>query len=153
MPTYKLGFKARIFYAAPGALVSCSSGNVLNTVTNATLNLTRAEADVTCRASSGWKLTQGTLTDASVEFEMLTGGGQGFDDIRDAYLSNSQIAFAILDSALAGAQGLDADFVITSFTRDEQLTEAQKYKVTAKVSSTNRNPTWRTLAATVTGAE
>lgn len=152
MPTYKLGFKARIFYAAPGALVSCSSGNVLNTVTNATLNLTRAEADVTCRASSGWKLTQGTLTDASVEFEML-GGGQGFEDIRDTYLSNAQIALAILDSGLVGAQGLDADFVITSFTRDEQLTEAQKYKVTAKVSSTYRNPTWRTLAATVAGTD
>jgi hypothetical protein len=152
MPTYKLGFKARMFYGAPGALVTCTSGNVLTTVTNATLNLTRAEADVTCRAANGWKLTQGTLTDASVEFEML-GGGVGFDDIRDAYLSRTTIAFAIMDSGSSGAQGLDADFVITGFSRDEQLTEAQKFKVTAKVSSVGRNPTWRTFSSAITGAE
>lgn len=152
MPTYKLGFKARMFYGAPGALVTCTSANVLTTVTNATLNLTRAEADVTCRAANGWKLTQGTLTDASVEFEML-GGGVGFDDIQDAYLSRTNIAFAIMDSGSSGAQGLDADFVITGFSRDEQLTEAQKYKVTAKVSSVGRNPTWRTFSSAITGTE
>jgi hypothetical protein len=151
MPTYKLGFKARMFYGAPGALVTCTSGNVLTTVTNATLNLTRAEADVTCRSSNGWKLTQGTLADASIEFEML-GGGVGFDDVRDAYLARSTIALAIMDSGANGAQGLDADFVIVGFSQDQQLTEAQKFKVTAKVSSAGRNPTWRTFSADVTGA-
>lgn len=141
-----------MFYGPSGSLVTCTSGNVLTTVTNATLNLTRAEADVSCRSSNGWKLTQGTLTDASVEFEML-GGGVGFDDIQDAYLSRTTIAFAIMDSASSGAEGLDADFVVTGFSRDEQLTEAQKFKVTAKVSSVGRNPTWRTFSSAITGAE
>ena len=47
----------------------------------------------------------------------------------------------ILDAA-TGGQGLDADFMVTKFTREEPLDEAIVVKVTAKPTLSTRSPTW-----------
>ena len=43
----------------------------MTNVKDLTLNNEKGEADVTTRASNGWRATVGTLKDGSVEFEMV----------------------------------------------------------------------------------
>jgi len=140
---YKLGLDAKIYYGTSGA----SASTVMSNVTNVTLNLTKGEADVTTRAASGWKLTVGTLNDASVEWEMIWDTSDaGFTAMKNAFFNNTLAALKIMDGAATGSQGLDADFAIVAFTRDEQLTEALKVKVTAKPALSSRAPAWVTTA-------
>lgn len=140
---YKLGLDAKMYYGTAGA----SAATVMSNVTNVTLNLTKGEADVTTRAASGWKLTVGTLNDASVEWEMIWDTSDaGFTAMKNAFFNNTLTALKIMDGSAAGSQGLDADFAITAFTRDEQLTEALKVKVTAKPALSSRAPAWVTTA-------
>lgn len=54
------------------------------------LNLEKGEADLTTRASGGWRATEGTLKDASVEFEMVWDTEDaGFTAIKDAYFGGT----------------------------------------------------------------
>jgi hypothetical protein len=140
---YKLGLDAKMYYGTAGA----SASSVMANVTNVTLNLTKGEADVTTRAASGWKLTVGTLNDASVEWEMVWDTSDaGFTAMKNAFFNNTLTALKIMDGSASGSQGLDADFAITGFTRDEQLTEALKVKVTAKPALSSRSPAWVTTS-------
>ena len=138
---YKLGLDAKMYYGNSGS----SAASVMSNVTNVTLNLTKGEADVTTRAASGWKLTVGTLNDASVEWEMVWDTSDaGFTAMKNAFFNNTLTALKIMDGTGTGSQGLDADFAIVAFTRDEQLTEALKVKVTAKPALSSRAPAWVT---------
>jgi hypothetical protein len=139
MPTnsYRLGFEAKLYYGNAGT----SAATLLDNVRTVTLNLTKGEADVTTRGADGWKLTVGTLKDASVEFEMIWNTSDaGFTAIKNSFFNNTLIALKILDGT--SGSGLDADFVVTGFTRDEALEEALKVKVTAKPALSSRNPSW-----------
>ena len=115
-----------------------------------TLNLEKGEADVTTRANQGWRATVGTLKDGSIEFEMVWDTEDaGFTAIKDAYFNNAAIAFAVMDGdiATAGSQGLQADFTITNFSRNEPLEEALTVSVTAKPTYSTVAPAWVTIAA------
>ena len=97
---------------------------------------------VTTRGNGGWKATVATLKDASVEFEMIWDTGDaGFTAIKNSYFNNTAISLLILDAATSG-QGLDADFMVTKFTREEPLDEAIVVKITAKPTLSTRSPSW-----------
>ncbi len=143
MPDFILGMNAKIYYGFAAADIGD-----LEELTNAkdvTVNLERAEADITTRANSGWRATVSTLRDASVDFEMVWKPGDGgFDAIKDAYLDaygvgedEGTIELAILDGDkdIVGSQGLKATFSITSFSRSEPLEEALMVSVTAKLTT------------------
>ena len=133
----KLGMEAKLYYGASGATASTE----LTNVKDVTLNLESGEADVTTRANAGWRATIGTLKTGSVEFEMIWDSDDaGFTAIKDAYFNNTPIALAILDEA--GGEGLDADFSITNFSRNEALEEAITVSVTAKPTYSTRAPAW-----------
>jgi len=111
-----------------------------------TLNLETGEADVTTRGNQGWRATVATLKNGSVEFEMIWDTGDaGFTAIRQAYFNNTAIALAILDGA--NGEGLDADFSITNFSRNEPLEEALTVSVTAKPTYSTRAPAWKEAGA------
>ena len=133
----KLGMKAVLRYGAAGS----TAQSVLGNVRNVTLSLETGEADVTTRANQGWRATAATLKDGSVEFEMVWDTDDpGFYAIRNAWFSSEPIALAILD--VPNGQGLDADFVVTSFSRSEPLEEAITASVTAKPTYSTRAPAW-----------
>jgi hypothetical protein len=74
-----------------------------------------------------------------------------FTAIRDAFLNNTTIEFAIMDGLISGvgssgSQGLRALFRIASFSRDEALEEAITVSVTAKPTYSINPPTWMTIA-------
>jgi len=87
-----------------------------------------------------------TLKNGTVEFEMIWDTGDaGFAAIKDAYFNNTAIALAILDGA--NGEGLDADFSITNFSRNEPLEEAITVSVTAKPTYSTRAPAWKEAGA------
>ncbi len=138
----KLGMDAKLFYGAAGATATTELINVKDV----TLNLETGEADVTTRGNQGWRATVATLKNGTVEFEMIWDtGDSGFAAIKDAYFNNTAIALAILDGA--NGEGLDADFSITNFSRNEPLEEAITVSVTAKPTYSTRAPAWKEAGA------
>ena len=134
---YKLGLDAKIFHGAAGAKATSEMTNV----TDVTLNLETGEADITTSAAEGWRITAATLKEASVEFEMIWDtADSGFAAIKEAYFSAQPLALFVSDG---NENGLDADFVVTSFSRSEPLEEALTVSVTCKPTLVNRAPTWK----------
>ena len=133
----RLGMEAKIYHGTAGTTATTE----LTNVKDVTLNLETGEADVTTRGNSGWRATVGTLKDGSVEFEMVWDSDDtGFAAIKNAYFNNTPIALAILD--YENGEGLDADFSITNFSRNEPLEEAITVSVTAKPTYSTRAPAW-----------
>lgn len=136
----KLGMEAKLYYKVGG---QGGGGNwtELSNARDVTLNLEKGEADLTTRANSGWRATVGTLKEASVEFEMVWDTADaGFTAIKNAYFNNEMIGLRVLDGA--AGQGLQADFDVTSFTRNEPLEEGITVNVTVKVTYSATPPSW-----------
>ena len=133
----RLGMQAKLYYGAAGATATTE----LTNTKDVTLNLETGESDVTTRGNQGWRATIATLKNGSVEFETVWDTEDaGFTAIKDAYFNNTPIALTILDGE--GGSGLDADFAVTNFTRNEPLEEAITVNVTVKPTYSTRAPTW-----------
>lgn len=118
---------------------STGSTEVKN-VKDLTLNLESGEADVTTRATKGWKATIATLKDASIEFGILYDTEDpDFQAFKDAYFNNAPLALFVTDG---NGTGLDADFSITGFSVEQPLEEALTVSVTAKPTASTRAPQW-----------
>lgn len=139
----RLGMEAVLNYKT-GGQDGAGSWVELANIRDVTLSLEAGEADVTTRANSGWRAVVATLKEASVEFEMVWDTADaGFGAVKDAYLNNAPIGMQILDGSSSGAgEGLQADFMITSFSRSESLEEAITVSVTAKVTYSDTPPSW-----------
>jgi len=134
------GFDAVLNYKA-GGVSSGGSWTPLTNVKDVTLNLESDTADTTTRANSGWKSTVATLKDGTVEFDMIwRTTDAGFTAIKDAYFNGSAIGIQVLDGT--DGEGLEADFVVTKFTRNEQLAEALMVSVSLNVTYVDTAPVW-----------
>lgn len=137
---FKLGMEAKLLFKS-GGQSGGGSWTALNNVRDLTLSLETGEADVTTRANAGWRAIVATLKEASVEFEMVWDTADpGFSAIKSAYLDNEPIGLQVLDGT--AGQGLQADFMITAFSRSEALEEAIAVSVTAKVTYSATPPSW-----------
>lgn len=136
----RLGMEAVLNFKASGQ-GGGGSWSELSNVRDVTLSLETGEADVTTRANSGWRATVATLKEASVEFEMVWDSADtGFTAIKNAYINNGVIGLQVLDGP--AGEGLQADFMITAFSRSESLEEAITVSVTAKVTYSATPPSW-----------
>jgi len=143
----KLGMAAKLFFKV-GGVAAAGPWTELTNVKDVTLSLETGEADVTTRANAGWKATVATLKEGSVEFEMVWDSADvGFAAIKNAFFGNLAIGLSIMDGdlAAAGSQGLQADFSITQFSREEPLEEAILVKIQAKVTYSATAPDWVTV--------
>jgi hypothetical protein len=145
----------KLYYQTTGtrqAWPGTGSAPNLTEVTNvrdATLNLEKGEADTTTRGNSGWRSTEGTLKDGSVEFEMVWDTSDAaFTAIKDAYFNDTTIALAALtgDKDTAGSQGIWADFSITNFSQTQGLEDAVIVSVSAKPAYSAVATQWVTVA-------
>jgi hypothetical protein len=103
-------------------------------VRDVTVTLEAGEADETTRANDGWRATAPTLKECTVEFEMVwKTTDAGFTAVKAAFLANETIALLVLSEA--DGEGMDGDFSITNFTRNEALEEAITVSVTAKLAT------------------
>ena len=123
---------------------------LLSNVTDAKLDLSKQVADVTTRASGGYKQEMGTLMAGTIEFDMIWNPGDaGFTAIQSVFFSGLNVGMLILDGpiATAGSQGLQANMQVLDFTRDEKLTDAVKahVKLSIGISVSGFQPTWATM--------
>ena len=133
-----LGLDAKLFRGTAGTQAATEVTNVKDL----TLNLESGEADVTTRATQGWKATAATLKEASLEFTILYDPSDAdFTAFQTAYFSNTPIALFVSDGQDT-AHGLDADFSITAFSVEQPLEEAMSVSVTAKPTASTRAPQW-----------
>ena len=122
-----------------GAVGATGATEVKN-VKDLTLNLESSEADVTTRATQGWKVTVAALKEASLEFGILYDTEDAdFTAFQAAYFGNTPIALFVTDG---DGHGLDADWSITGFTVEQPLEEALTVSVTAKPTASTRAPAW-----------
>lgn len=131
-----IGLNAKLYFGTAGSTASTE----LTNVKDVTLNLECGEADVTTRASEGWKVSVATLKDASVEFTMLYDTeNAGYSALKTAYFGGTPIALLIADD---DENGLDADFTITGFSIEQPLEDAVTVSITAKPTFKTRAPEW-----------
>ena len=64
----------------------------------------------------------------------------GFTAIKDSFFDDTIIGLQVLDTD--GGEGLQADFMITNFSRAEALEDVMKVSVTAKVTYSDTPPSW-----------
>lgn len=134
----KLGLDCKLYYSATAGATATTE---LTNVKDLSLSITKGEADVTTRAAQGWKMSVGTLKEAEVTFDMVWDTTDtGFTAISTAFFSNAPIALAILDGD--DGTGMDADFSIVEFSRNENLEEAVTVSVKAKPTLVTRAPVW-----------
>lgn len=103
-----------------------------------TLNIEAGDADVTTRAAEGWRMHMPTLMDASIEFELLTGGADG---TKLATLFNSGAAVDVVVGG--GNVSFTAKMVVTNFGGSQPLEDAESVSVTlrpAPVTSSSDAP-------------
>lgn len=133
----KVGTDCKLYYGAAGS----TPAGELTIARDVTLNQERGEADVTSRGSGGHKSYKPTLKDATLEFEIVEDTtNAGYTALRDAYLNGTAVALAARDGA--SGEGLDADWIITNFSRNEPLEDAVTVNVTARPNCDLRNPSW-----------
>lgn len=136
----KLGIEAKLMYKVGGQAAGGSWIELTNTK-DVTLNLEKSEADATTRGNAGWRATVAVLKDGSVEFEMVWDTEDpGFAALKDSYFDNEIIGLQVLDSA--GGEGLQADFMVTNFSRNEPLEELLTVSVTVKPTYSENPPQW-----------
>ena len=77
-------------------------------VKDLTLNLESGEADVTTRATAGWRASVATLKEASLEFSILYDTEDtDYNAFATAYFNNTPLSLFVSDG---NGTGLDADF-------------------------------------------
>jgi len=131
-----LGLNAKLLRGTAGSQANVEVKNVKDL----TLNLESGEADVTTRATGGWRASAATLKEASLEFGILYDTEDAdFQAFQSAYFSNTPLALFITDG---NGGGLDADWSITAFTVEQPLEEAVSVSITAKPTASTRAPAW-----------
>lgn len=136
-----LGLNAKLLRGGAGQKGTIEMTNVKDL----TLNIETGEADVTTRASKGWRASAATLKEAILEFGMnYDTEDEDFKAISQAFFSNAPIALFVSDGE---SRGLDADWAITSFNISQPLEEAMTINVTAKITVSKRAPSWAGEAA------
>ncbi|MGB5334397.1 MAG: hypothetical protein WBN07_02170, partial [Woeseiaceae bacterium] len=112
-------------------------------VRDETLNMETALSDVTDRAANGWRLQVGTLSEATVDTQLVYRAGDAtaqpqFVNMRDAFLSKTRILMGFFDGdpelanipASEYTNGLVGGFGVTNFSIGRQLEEAMMVDVT-----------------------
>ena len=133
-----LGLDAKLFRGTAGSRATTEVTNVKDL----TLNLESGEADVTTRATKGWKASAATLKEASLEFTILYDTEDAdFTAFQAAYFGNTPLALFV-SAGQDTAHGLDADFSITAFSVEQPLEEAISVSITAKPTASTRAPEW-----------
>jgi hypothetical protein len=127
---------------------------IITNVRDETMNMETALSDVTNRASNGWRQQVGTLSEASVDTQMVYQAGANdtqFIQIRDAFLNKSRLLMGFFDDDPAASgetiNGLAGGFGVTNFSIGRQLEEAMMVDVTftAREDDAGNGPQWITL--------
>ncbi len=119
MAKYKLGLDC----------VLTVGGTQIKDAKDVTLNIERGDADVTTRNSNGWRAHLGTLKDASIEFNILT-GGDSFSGLLSMFTGRTAASVAVSGGNLS----FSASMVVTNFAVSQPLEDGEGVAVTLRPS-------------------
>lgn len=116
-------------------------------VIDCTLNMEVQLSDGTTRGSNGFQTEFATIIAANASFNMLADDEDAdFTAIRTAFFARTPLEFRVLNKT--GGEGLHAMFIVSKFTRNEQLREVQKYDIELRPTyDSSLAPNWVTNAA------
>jgi len=140
----KIGFEASLYYQTDG-VAGTAGWNELDIVADVSMNASGDEVEVTTRKGNGWKQYLAGLKDATIEFEAVWDAGEaGYEAIRDAWLNRSNLGIRMLDGdfAVAGSEGLEGDFVVTGFQRNEPIGDKIAVSITLKPALSDTAMQW-----------
>ncbi len=139
---HKLGMQCKVYYSdsllddgvGPAALV----WNPVRNVRDLTVNADDDEWDKTVRENNGFKLTALTLTDLSIDFNIVKDVAQAsYQALRNAKLTKGEIAMAIADGDISasGTEAWCANFCVPGWKEGQPVAEGVAIDVTIKPSS------------------
>jgi hypothetical protein len=142
----KLGLRGKTYrnvgsYAVP-------VWNLIDNIKDLVLTLAKGKADVSRRATGGWKAQIGTLKEATIGWSSVWDTeDDDFLTFRNSYLDGDSVDLMVLDgeSNVAGSQGFRADVECFTFTRNEQLTEAMSLDIECEPTYSANAPYWVTV--------
>ena len=135
----RIGLEGEFYYGTEGATPTTEAVNV----DSVSLSISKRTAERVKRHRR-YVTKKVTVTEATLSFEIADEEGDDFlTAIKNAVMNDTRIALYALDVKEAdGGEGLDADWYITEFGRDENNTEFVNYKVTAVLTDESREPAW-----------
>ena len=121
----------------------------MDNIRDETLNMETALSDVTTRAANGWRQQVGTLSEGSVDTQILYDTSDAdFNVIMTAFLDKSIIEMGFFDGdpTVSGTQGFVGGFGVTNFTIGRELEEAMMVDTTFTVreDKLGNGPSWET---------
>lgn len=133
---YRMGLDGVFNYGTAGSTASTEADNVRS----CTLNLTGRSAEAV-RRGKAWVANKVYILEATVSFQIYDIEGDAFfSALQTAFFGKSRIAAYPTDAS--SGEGLDADFYVTSFTRNEDNEDFITYDVELKPTDEARDPAW-----------
>lgn len=137
----RLGLDAKIYWN--DGTYESPNWQEMDNVKDLTMNLETAEADVTTRGNNGWRATLATLKDGTVEFQSVDDP----DDVNleaffEAWLNKTQIECLVLngDKDTPGNRGWRITYMVTKFTTEQPLENAQMVSLSLKPTKATHAP-------------
>ena len=130
-----------------GGVAAAGAWAELTNIKDVTFSLEAAEADATSRGSGGWKQDVPTIRSASVEFQMIWDNANPvFAAFAAAFTAQTHAEKVIGLQVFSedGGDGLQADFAIFQFSRNEELAELMTADVVMKPTYSLTAPAWVT---------
>jgi len=134
---FRIGLNGKFLYGTAGVMAANEAKNL----TDVTLDLGAITADTTSRASGKWKSDKAVLLEGTLQWTMhARAGNAALAAVAAAFFGLDLIALYPKDAE--SGEGLDADFTITKFTREEPLTGVIQYRCEGKPSDELREAQW-----------
>ena len=133
---YRIGLEGKFYHGTEGGQAATEADNV----DDVTLNLSKRVAEA-LRRGKKWVAKKPIANEASIEFK-------AFDIVADAFLAALESAYmndtriALYPTDGTGGKGLDADYYITQFQRQEDNEGIIFYSVKAEPTDELRDPQW-----------
>jgi predicted secreted protein len=111
-------------------------GVVLEDITDVTVNLQRATADVTTRRAQGWRQKVGTLRECSADFDIIstTDSVAVISQIQENFLNNDGSTIDMAFLTKEGGIGPVGWWSVSQFQMGEPLEDAVKFSVTVELA-------------------
>jgi len=157
---FKLGKDFILYYDEAGAADGqATPANWIenDNVKDLSLGMEKSTDDVSTRGGGDFRAVAATLSDATVDFQMIYdntdvhftafndaffGSGTGFSNVGGVV-----IGIAVMDGNIVttGSQGLVSDMMVTNFSVPQNLEEAGKVDITVQPTFSAFTPIWFTV--------
>lgn len=136
---YSYGLTGELLYGTAGD----NADTVIAKVRDVLLNGTGIEADTTNRSSGGFASSKVILDEVVLTFDLQVDEADADGAIlalKNAWINRTPIALWAKNKT--GGEGINGDFGITNFSRNEQLRDVMVFNVEAKPNNEIREPVW-----------